>query len=46
LIEQLEAGLQTNRNTGTANVRTANGEVIPEEYKDSVAEYFRRLSRE
>jgi len=46
LIEQLEAGLQTDREGGNSNVRTATSENIPEEYRDSVAEYFRRLSRD
>jgi len=27
-------------------VRTAQGDAVPEEYQESVAEYFRRLSRD
>lgn len=47
LIEQLEAGLQTSGDrTGKANVRTATSDQVPEEYQESVAEYFRRLSRD
>jgi hypothetical protein len=46
LIEQLEAGLDRSGEGQGGNVRTANSEAIPEEFKDSVAEYFRRLSRE
>ena len=47
LIEQLEVGLQIDdAGTGGNNVRTATQEAIPDEYKDSVAEYYRRLSRE
>jgi hypothetical protein len=47
LIEQLEAGLQMDGDAaGRANVRTATSDNIPEQYKESVAEYFRRLSRE
>ena len=47
LIEQLEVGLQLDdATTAKNNVRTATADSIPDEYKDSVAEYFRRLSRE
>ncbi len=47
LIEQLEVGLQIeDAGTGGNNVRTATSETIPDEYKDAVAEYYRRLSRE
>ena len=46
LIEQLEAGLQMGDASGRGNVRTATSDNIPEQYKESVAEYFRRLSRE
>ncbi len=47
LIEQLERSLRTDRGRdGSANVRTAASDAIPEEYQDSVAEYFRRLSRD
>ncbi len=47
LIEQLEVGLQLdNDNNNPNNVRTATQDLIPDEYKESVAEYFRRLSRE
>jgi len=27
-------------------VRTATSDIIPDEYKESVAEYYRKLSRE
>jgi len=47
LIEQLEVGLQLDdAGASQNNVRTATAEAIPDEYKESVAEYFRRLSRE
>ena len=47
LIEQLEVGLQLESDAGNANnVRTATADVIPDEYQESVAEYYRRLSRE
>jgi len=47
LIEQLEVGLQLDSpSAGRNNVRSATAESIPEEYQDSVAEYYRRLSRE
>ncbi len=47
LIEQLEAGLQTSGDgSKKANVRTATSDQVPEEYQESVAEYFRRLSRD
>jgi hypothetical protein len=47
LIEQLEVGLQIDSDAnGSDNVRTATSDNIPEQYKESVAEYFRRLSRE
>ncbi|HWK55537.1 MAG TPA: hypothetical protein VNR18_14260, partial [Hyphomicrobiales bacterium] len=46
LIEQLEVGLRLDQQKGKRNVRTASGEAVPDEYRDSVAEYFRRLSRD
>lgn len=47
LIEQLEASLQIDTNANNPNnVRTAVAELIPEEYRESVAEYYRRLSSE
>ena len=47
LIEQLEVGLQIDNAGGPGNnVRTATSETISDEYKESVAEYYRRLSRE
>ncbi len=46
LIEQLEAGLQRDEDGNPNNVRTATSDAIPEEFQESVAEYFRRLSRE
>ncbi|MBN4075150.1 MAG: hypothetical protein COA71_00915 [SAR86 cluster bacterium] len=48
LIEQLELSLRfEGRNTNNSNnVRTAVLDMIPEEYQESVAEYYRRLSRE
>lgn len=46
LIEQLELGLRLGAQGGKKNVRTATTDQIPEEYRDSVAEYFRRLSRD
>jgi len=47
LIEQLEVGLQLETEVSAGNnVRTATSDVIPDEYKESVAEYYRRLSRE
>ncbi|MBT5485307.1 MAG: hypothetical protein HOK55_11315 [Gammaproteobacteria bacterium] len=47
LIEQLEVGLQLDNDSNNPNnVRTATQDLIPDEYKESVAEYFRRLSRE
>jgi len=46
LIEQLEVGLQLDKKSGSNNVRTATTDLIPEEYRDSVAEYFRRLSQD
>lgn len=47
LIEQLEVGLQLDdAGNSQNNVRTATADSIPDEYKESVAEYFRRLSRE
>ncbi len=48
LIEQLELNLRSeDQNSGNRNnVRTAVLEIIPEEYQESVAEYYRRLSRE
>ncbi|MDC0598463.1 hypothetical protein OAP18_01270 [Gammaproteobacteria bacterium] len=47
LIEQLEVNLQIDSSESNPNnVRTAVSDNIPAEYKDSVAEYYRRLSRE
>ena len=47
LIEQLEVGLQLeSASNNPNNVRTATADDIPDEYKDSVAEYYRRLSRD
>ena len=47
LIEQLEVGLQLdNDGDNPNNVRTATSDIIPDEYKESVAEYYRKLSRE
>jgi len=48
LIEQLELSLRAeSSNAGNPNnVRTAVLDLIPEEYQESVAEYYRRLSRE
>lgn len=47
LIEQLEVGLTTGSDSNKpSNVRTATSDEVPEEFQDSVAEYFRRLSRE
>jgi len=46
LLEQLE--LQVRRNVEEeqgGQVRTAITEPVPEEYREAVAEYFRRLSR-
>jgi len=47
LIEQLEVGLEKAETGGKAdNVRTTQSDAVPEEYQESVAEYFRRLSRD
>ncbi len=47
LIEQLEVGLKLDEDARNPdNVRTATSDEVPEEYQESVAEYFRRLSRE
>ncbi len=47
LIEQLEVGLTTGSDSNKpSNVRTATSDEVPEEFQDSVAEYFRKLSRE
>lgn len=46
LVEQLEAGLKLDEDDRGGNVRTATSDQVPEEYQESVAEYFRRLSRE
>jgi hypothetical protein len=46
LVEQLEAGLKLDNDSRKGNVRTATSDEVPEEYQESVAEYFRRLSRE
>jgi hypothetical protein len=46
LIEQLEVGLEKAETGAKAdNVRTTQSDAVPEEYQESVAEYFRRLSR-
>ena len=47
LLEQLETDLkpkETGKDAG--NVRTVQSDAVPEEYQESVAEYFRRLSRQ
>ena len=47
LLEQLELRLaQSAQADSPGTVRTAVAEPIPTEYKDAVAEYYRRLSRE
>jgi hypothetical protein len=47
LLEQLELKLDAGaRNKDPAKVRSAATEEVPSEYKDAVAEYYRRLSRE
>ena len=47
LLEQLELRLaQSAQADNPGTVRTAVAEPIPTEYKDAVAEYYRRLSRE
>ncbi len=46
LVEQLEAGLKLDEDDRGGNVRTATSDQVPEEFQESVAEYFRRLSRE
>ncbi len=47
LIEQLEVGLERAESGDDGdNVRTAQSDAVPQEYQESVAEYFRRLSRE
>ncbi|MEK9826198.1 MAG: hypothetical protein VW395_07985 [Methylotenera sp.] len=48
LIEQLELSLraETSNAGNPNNVRTAVLDMIPEEFQESVAEYYRRLSRE
>lgn len=48
LIEQLELSLRAEGSNASNpnNVRTAVLDMIPEEYQESVAEYYRRLSRE
>ncbi len=48
LIEQLELSLRAESSNANNpnNVRTAVLDMIPEEYQESVAEYYRRLSRE
>lgn len=47
LIEQLELSLRAEGSNASNpnNVRTAVLDMIPEEYQESVAEYYRRLSR-
>ena len=47
LVEQLEVSLQKDDKANDPNnVRTAVQEAIPDEYKDAVAEYYRKLSEE
>lgn len=48
LIEQVEMALSAEAGAqgSPENVRTAVLDLIPEEYQESVAEYYRRLSRE
>ncbi len=47
LLEQLEMRLDAGaRNKDPANVRSTAAEPVSTEYKDAVAEYYRRLSRE
>jgi len=47
LLEQLELRLDAGmRNKEPASVRSTASETISSEYKDAVAEYYRRLSRE
>lgn len=47
LLEQLELRLaQSLQGDKSANVRTAVAERVPEGYKDAVAEYYRRLSKD
>jgi len=47
LLEQLELSLDAGaRSKDPANVRTTSAEQIATEYKDAVAEYYRRLSRD
>jgi hypothetical protein len=47
LLEQLELRLDAGaRNKDPANVRSNAAEPVSTEYKDAVAEYYRRLSRE
>ncbi len=47
LIEQLELRLDAGmKNKDPQNVRSAAAEPISTEYKDAIAEYYRRLSRE
>tara|TARA_R110000824_G_scaffold336_7_gene2100 strand:- start:11449 stop:15171 length:3723 start_codon:yes stop_codon:yes gene_type:complete len=48
LIEQLELSLRSEgaNSNNPNNVRTAVLDLIPEEFQESVAEYYRRLSRE
>ena len=47
LLEQLELRLDAGvRNKEPVNVRSTAAEPISTEYKDAVAEYYRRLSRE
>ncbi|MDT8398125.1 MAG: hypothetical protein RQ899_05885 [Pseudomonadales bacterium] len=45
LIEQLEVSLQS-KDKGNSSVRTTVSDVIPDEYKESVAEYYRKLSQD
>ncbi|MEX2353820.1 MAG: hypothetical protein WD709_06500, partial [Gammaproteobacteria bacterium] len=47
LLEQLELRLDASaRNREPTNVRTTSAEQISTEYRDAVAEYYRRLSRD
>ncbi len=46
LLEQLELKLDAGANSGeTEKVRTTATEPVPDQYKDAVAEYYRRLSQ-
>jgi hypothetical protein len=46
-LEQLEQTLKPKEaGKENGNVRTVQSETVPEQYQDSVAEYFRRLSKQ